>query len=110
MGTAGALRVTSARPGAETGFVLVDPDGFLGDPAYDLGVALRDWCPELLASSDPSGLAGYYCHLLAANSGVDERAIWEWGFLERLSTGLYARAMGAEDLSRPFFKAAEALL
>jgi len=108
--TANALRVTSARPGAETGFVFVDPDGFLGDPAYDLGVALRDWGPELLASDDPSGLARHYCRLLAANSGVDEQEIWEWGFLERVSTGLYALAMGAGELSRPFFETAEALL
>ena len=108
--TANALRVRSARPGAETGFVFVDPDGFVGDPAYDLGVALRDWCPELLASDDPRGLARHYCHLLAAHSGLDEQAIWEWGFLERVSTGLYLQAMGAEDLSRPFFVTAKALL
>jgi streptomycin 6-kinase len=107
---ANALRVTSARPGAETGFVFVDPDGFLGDPAYDLGVALRDWCPELLASGDPRGLAQHYCDLLAGNSGVDRQAIWEWGFLERVSTGLCALAIGAEELSRPFFETAEALI
>ena len=107
---ANALRVTSPRLGAETGFVFVDPDGFVGDRAYDLGVALRDWCPELLASDDPSSLARYYCHFLAANSGVEEQAIWEWGFLERVSTGLYVRAMGAHDLSRPFFVTAEAML
>jgi streptomycin 6-kinase len=107
---ANALRVTSPRLGAETGFVFVDPDGFVGDRAYDLGVALRDWCPELLASDDPSSLARYYCHFLAANSGVEEQAIWEWCFLERVSTGLYVRAMGAHDLSRPVFVTAEAML
>jgi streptomycin 6-kinase len=107
---ANVLRVLSDRPGAETGFVFVDPDGFLGDPAYDLGVALRDWCPELLASHDPRGLARHYSALLATHSGLDEQAIWEWGFLERVSTGLYQHAMGAPELSRPFFESAEALL
>lgn len=107
---ANALRVMSPRPGAETGFVFVDPDGFVGDRAYDLGVALRDWCPELLASDDPRELARSYCALLATHSGVDTEAIWEWGFLERVSTGLYALAMGVPELSRPFFETAEALI
>ena len=107
---ANALQVRTARPGAETGYVFVDPDGYLGDPAYDLGVALRDWCPELLAASDPSGLARRYCRTLAAHSGHDEDAIWEWGYLERVSTGLYCLAMGADELGRPFLQTAAALL
>jgi len=107
--SANALSVLSPRAGAETGFVFVDPDGFLGDPTYDLGVALRDWSGELLASDDPRALARHYCHLLATHSGMDEQAIWEWGFLERVSTGLYSLAMGARDLSNPFFDTAEAL-
>lgn len=105
-----ALSVLSPRPGAETGFVFVDPDGFVGDRAYDLGVALRDWCAELLASEDPRELARRYCELLARHTGADTEAIWEWGYLERVSTGLYVLAMGARDMSRPFFQTAEALL
>jgi streptomycin 6-kinase len=107
---ANALQVLSPRSGAEVGFVFVDPDGFVGDPAYDLGVVLRDWCAELLASDDPRSLARSYAALLAGGTGLDEQAIWEWGYLERVSTGLYAFAMGAHALSRPFFETAESLL
>ena len=107
---ANALSVLSSRRGAEAGFVFVDPDGFLGDPTYDVGVALRDWCAELLASDDPRSLARRYCAMLAGGTGLDEQATWEWGYLERVSTGLYAFAMGAHALSRPFFDTAEALL
>lgn len=103
-----ALRVTAARPGAESGFVFVDPDGFLAEPAYDLGVILRDWCPQLLAG-DAKAVARGYCALLAEHSGVDEAAIWEWGFLERVSTGLYVLAYGAEDVASPFLETAELL-
>jgi streptomycin 6-kinase len=103
-----ALRVLSPRAGGESGFVFVDPDGFLADPAYDLGVVLRDWCGALLTGDAPA-LARRYCALLAARTGVDETAIWEWGFLERVSTGLYALEYGAEDLSRPFLATAELL-
>ncbi|MGW0904339.1 aminoglycoside phosphotransferase family protein [Streptomyces sp. NPDC002853] len=106
-----ALRVAAPRAGAEAGFVFVDPDGFLADPAYDLGVVLRDWCAELRGRDRPSarGLIRSYCGLLAARTGVDERAIWEWGFLERVSTGLYVLDFGAEDLGRPFLDTAELL-
>lgn len=107
-----ALRVPRPRPGAESGFVFVDPDGFLADPAYDLGVILRDWSPQLLASggsSDAAALARRYCRLLAGETGVDETAIWEWGFLERVSTGLFALDFGADQLARPYLRTAELL-
>ncbi|HEV8653541.1 MAG TPA: aminoglycoside phosphotransferase family protein [Actinomycetes bacterium] len=70
-----ALRVPASRAGAESGFVFVDPDGFLADPTYDLGVVLRDWCPQLLAGDAPT-LAERYCRLLASETGLDETAIW----------------------------------
>jgi streptomycin 6-kinase len=104
-----ALPAPVARPGAESGFVLIDPDGFLAEPAYDLGVVLRDWCGQLLAG-DPVALARRYCRLLADSTGVDDSAIWEWGFLERVSTGLYILSLGAEDLARPFLATAELLV
>lgn len=110
-----ALQVPVARPGAESGYVFVDPDGFLAEPAYDLGVVLRDWCPQLRAAEAKHAngavtLARRYCALLAEHSGVDETAIWEWGFLERVSTGMYVLAFGAEDFARPFLETAELLL
>jgi streptomycin 6-kinase len=103
------LRVAVSRPGAETGFVFVDPDGFVGDPVYDLGVALRDWSRQLL-DGDPVAVARGYCRLLAARSGMDQAAIWEWGFLERVSTGLYALSLDAQDLARPLLTTAAALV
>lgn len=107
---ANVLQVLAPRAGAETGFVFIDPDGFIGDPAYDLGVALRDWCPQLLASDDPLTLARHYCHLLADGSGIDEQAIWEWGFLERVTTGLYVWSLGGSDQNRPHLDSAELLI
>ena len=78
------------RPG--DGWVFVDPDGFIGDPAYDRGVAVRDWCAELLAAVDPRSLLRSYCLVL----GGDPDATWDWGFLERVSTGLYVASLGGD--------------
>jgi streptomycin 6-kinase len=104
-----ALQVRSPRFGAGSGYVFVDPDGFLAHPAYDLGVALRDWCDELL-EGDAMRLVQAWCRLLARESGVDETAIWEWGFLERVSTGLYLLSLGIDGAGRRFLAAAERLL
>lgn len=104
------LRVLEPRPGAETGWCFVDPDGFVTDRAYDLGVALRDWCGLLLA--DPSTardrLEGY-AGILAERSGADPARIWDWGFLERVSTGLYVLSFGAQRVAQPFLRSAELL-
>jgi streptomycin 6-kinase len=108
-----ALRVLAPRVGAEAGFVFVDPVGFLADPAYDLGVVLREWCEQLLAEESAeaaAALAHRYCALLSAETGVDETAIWEWGFLERVSSGLYCLELGLEEMGRPFLQTAEMLL
>nr|WP_202890034.1 aminoglycoside phosphotransferase family protein [Actinopolymorpha rutila] len=105
---ANTLRVLTPRPGAESGFVFVDPDGFLADPTYDLGVVLRDWSSQLLAGDAPA-LARRYCALLAGHTGLDETAIWEWGFLQRVSTGLYALSFGADEMARPYLETAELL-
>lgn len=104
--TANLLQAPSPRPGAEAGFVFVDPDTFLGDPAYDLGVALRDWCPELLAGDAPA-LARRWSRLLASAGGLEEVDVWQWGYLERVSTGLYAMSFGADG--RPHLLSADAL-
>jgi len=107
---ANALLVRAPRAGAESGYVFVDPEGFLCEPEYDLGVVMRDWNEELLAAADPLALAHEYCQLLATESGLNEAAIWEWGFIERVSSGLYICAYGSSEHGQLFFKTAQRLL
>ncbi len=65
------------------GFELVDPDGLLAEPEYDLGIVMREDPVELL-DGDPRDRSRW----LARRCGLDETAIWEWGVVERVSTGL----------------------
>ena len=85
---ANAARVLVARDGTEDGFVLLDPDEFVGDRTYDLGVAVRDWCAELLDAAAPARLFDGWCRLLAEQTCTDPAAVSDWGLLERVSTGL----------------------
>jgi streptomycin 6-kinase len=103
------LRVLEDRPGGETGYCFVDPDGFVADRAYDLGVAIRDWT-AWLHGPDPRGILGQYCQLLAERTGVEAERIWQWGFVERVSTGLYPLSFGAERIALPYLRSAERLV
>lgn len=104
------LAVRSPRSGADSGYVFVDPDGFVADRAYDLGVALRDWSGRLLGP-DARPVAEGFCATLAERSGVDATRIWEWGFLERVSTGLYLLdVVRSPAVGTPYLRSAEQLL
>jgi streptomycin 6-kinase len=77
-------------------FTLIDPDAMASEPAHDLAICLRDWSAELLAG-DTAELARAWCAILAERAHVDRRAIWEWAFIERVSTGLFAMQLGIPD-------------
>ncbi|WP_433203932.1 aminoglycoside phosphotransferase family protein [Dactylosporangium sp. CS-047395] len=84
------------------GFRLVDPDGLLADAEYDLGVLMREDPEDLLAAPDPRARSRW----LAARTGRDERAIWEWGNAERVSTGLLLTEIGLEPVATDMLAAA----
>jgi len=80
----------------EDGFKFVDPDGLFIERAYDLGIAMREWAGDLLAG-DPVGLGARRCRRLAELTGVDAEAIWQWGFMERVSSGMLCLKLGIAE-------------
>jgi streptomycin 6-kinase len=86
------------------GFKLVDPDGLLAQAEYDLGVLMRGDPVELLVG-DPRNRVSY----LVALTGLDPVAIWEWGVVERLSSGLLSTRVHLQPLGRDTLRAAEAV-
>ena len=76
-----------------TGFKLIDPDGMRSEPAHDLAIPLRDWTTELQAG-DAVELGLAWCERLSNRTDIDPRAIWEWAFVERVSTGLFLLQLG----------------
>jgi streptomycin 6-kinase len=89
---------------AGDGFKLVDPDGLLAESEYDLGILMRG-DPVELVTGDPRDRVGY----LVALTGLDPVAIWEWGVVERLSTGLLCTQIDLQPLGRDTLRAAEAV-
>lgn len=81
------------------GWAWIDPDGLVGERAYDLGVLLRDWGEEFRvaeATEPDSGreMLVAMCDSLAASSGLAWNRIWAWGYIERVTTGLVLRHRG----------------
>ena len=105
---ANALRTTAPREGAPAGHVMVDPDGFRCDPAYDLGVTLREWTRRLEDGGRP--LLEGWCDRVAERAGVDRDRTWRWAYLERVSTGLHVLGFGGTTLGRRLLGSAGVLL
>jgi streptomycin 6-kinase len=68
-------------------FKFVDPEGLRSEREHDLAVAMREYNRPLLAG-DTARLVDERAHVLATHCDVDPHAVLEWGFIERVSTGL----------------------
>jgi streptomycin 6-kinase len=86
------------------GFKLIDPNGLLAEAEYDLGVLMRG-DPVELVRGDPADRARW----LAARTGLNLAAIWEWGVVERLASGLLCTSIDVQPLGRDTLAAAEAV-
>ena len=71
-------------PGA---YKFVDAEGLCSEPEHDLGVAMREYNDPLL-DGDTAPLVRDRAAFLADRCAVDAQIVWEWGFIERVSTGL----------------------
>jgi streptomycin 6-kinase len=81
------------------GFKLVDPDGLLAEAEYDLGIIMRE---------DPlDGDLRDRARWLGDQTGLSTDAIWEWGVVERVSTGLLATRVGLQPVGREMLEAAD---
>jgi streptomycin 6-kinase len=89
---------------AGAGFKLIDPDGLLAEAEYDMGILMREDPLELMAS-DPYERARWLAH----RCGLDPVAIWEWGVVERVSTGLIGTQVGLQPVAGEMLAAAETI-
>jgi streptomycin 6-kinase len=87
---------------ADRSFKLVDPDGLLAEAEYDMGVLMREDPVELL-QGDPHQRARW----LAARCNLDATAIWQWGVLERVATGLLLTKIELQPVGRQMLTAAD---
>ncbi len=105
-GDAHALNALAVTDKDGTHYKFVDPDGLYAERACDLAVPMRDWNQELLAG-DTMKMAHDRCELLSELTAVDATSIWQWGFIERVSTGLVLKEIGQVNESQAYLKVAD---
>ena len=93
---------------ASPAFKLIDPEGLASEPAHDLGVVLRGWNEDLLAAH-AAAVAFQRCEAVSRRTGVDPESIWQWSYIERVSSGLFLLRLGHQAEARPFLEAADRL-
>ncbi len=87
---------------ADHGYKLIDPDGLLAEPEYDLGVIMRQ---DPIDPVDPRSSARWLAH----RTGLDATATWEWAAVERLSSGLWCTRLELQPLGRDLLRTADAV-
>ena len=90
-------------------FAFVDPEGLASEPAHDLAVLMREYNEPLLRG-DTARLTRQRAERLASRGDVDPEAVWQWGFVERVSTGLAGLRDFGEAEGRPFLDVAQRCL
>ncbi|WP_140740256.1 aminoglycoside phosphotransferase family protein [Pedococcus bigeumensis] len=94
-------------------YKLVDPDGFRCEPEYDVGVTVRDFSREILASRNhTSAREGHedLCRHAAELTDTNPDRVRQWAFVERVTTGLYLRWFNDDETAESFLDAATVLL
>lgn len=92
-------------PGTDE-YKLIDPDGIVYEKEYDLGVLMREWPEEY--RTEPLRKGRERCELISRLTGADAAGIWEWGFLQTVSTAMILLQIGEEELGGQMLKTAEA--
>jgi streptomycin 6-kinase len=83
----GDIHEMNALRASDGSYKLIDPAGARAEPACDLGTIVRctpDLGDDLRARTER----------LASRTGVDATAIWEWGTIHRVFSGVYACSIG----------------
>lgn len=94
-------------PGTDE-YLFIDPDGLVFEKSYDVGVLMREWPDEYL--SDPVGEGRARCRFLSDITGVPDRDIWQWGFLQMTATALILIQIGDFSLGEKMLALSEAWL
>ena len=98
-------------PGADADLrcKFIDPDGLVAEKACDLAPIMRDWSEELLGGNTEA-LARARCDLLAELTNVPACPIWQWGYMERVSTGLVMLGIGQREEGQRTLEVADRLV
>ena len=89
----------------EGAYKFIDPDGLFAERACDLSIPMREYNESLL-DGDVKVNALRRCERLSQATNVEPQGIWEWGFVERVSTAFVLADVGMHEESEATFAVA----
>lgn len=98
----GDIHEMNALQASDGSYKLIDPTGLRAEPACDLGTIVRctpDLGDDLHARTEH----------LASRTGVNPTAIWEWGTIHRVFSGVYACSIGFQPFGNLLLAEADRL-
>jgi streptomycin 6-kinase len=98
----GDIHEMNALQASDGSYKLIDPAGLRAEPACDLGTIVRSnpgLGDDLRARTEQ----------LASHTGVDATAIWEWGTIHRVFSGVYACSIGFQPFGQLLLAEADRL-
>ncbi|GAB3948176.1 aminoglycoside phosphotransferase family protein [Kribbella albertanoniae] len=98
----GDIHEMNALQASDGSYKLIDPAGLRAEPACDLGTIVRctpDFGDDLRARTER----------LASRAGVDPTAIWQWGTIHRVMSGVYACSIGLQPFGELLLAEADRL-
>jgi streptomycin 6-kinase len=98
----GDVHELNALQAADGAFKLIDPDGLRAEPACDLGTIVR-------CNPDHGDHLRDRTRRLAERTGVEPNAIWEWGTIHRVVSGLYSHSIGYQPFGDQLLAEADRL-
>ncbi len=84
---------------AHENWIVIDPEGIIGDPIYDLAVYIRNPLTELLACSDPLTIINNRITTFATTLGYEPQRIYDWTYLQAVSSAYWSLEDGL-DITR----------
>jgi streptomycin 6-kinase len=98
----GDIHELNALQAGDGSYKLIDPAGLRAEPACDLGTIVR-------CNPDLGDDLRVRTERLAARTGVDATAIWEWGTIHRVFSGVYACSIGFQPFGELLLAKADRL-
>lgn len=71
-------------------WVVIDPEGIIGDPVYDLAVYIRNPLTELIACPDALTIISNRMHDFATLLGYTPQQMYDWTYLQTVSSAYWS--------------------
>lgn len=71
-------------------WLAIDPQGVIGEPAYEVGAFLRNPTPDIAGSPDLGGILARRVSLFSEAMATDQRRIGGWGFAQAVLSAIWS--------------------